>query len=399
MFSNAQLILLPSGKAKLSAKGISAGSGPEAIKAAIANHLSAGIDYVPPLRANVHITAPRLGAQELATYRAAAPQLPKSFSWQSSPAVRKPGNQGQCGDCWAWAVSTALGDRIAIGLKAKPLLLSAQALTSCDSGEAGCGGGHIDAPYAYIAVHGLPSEACVPFTDGASSGGSTSPCKSVCADGKPPTQLYYCEKNSEKSLAGSSLDVIKADVMANGPLPVVFFVMGDFIDCMKSSSTRPFQATKDIYICNTEDQANIEGGHAVVIVGWGVEPGPIQATLPGGKQAQLTNVPYWIIRNSWGTTWNGDGHFKFAMQTAVPGSGGIILNRAPGLDLGSSLNASNPGLCGAVTFKPSFSTRPHGNTGPSKSGTSGMTKWLTIGLVLLVVLIITWVVLMAKKHG
>lgn len=42
------------------------------------------------------------------------------------------------------------------------------------------------------------------------------------------------------------------------------------------------------------------GGHAVVIVGWGNE------TSADGKQ-----IPYWIVRNSWGPEWGDGGYFKF----------------------------------------------------------------------------------------
>ena len=39
--------------------------------------------------------------------------------------------------------------------------------------------------------------------------------------------------------------------------------------------------------------------HAVVVVGWG------QA-----KDASGNNLPYWILRNSWGKGWGEQGYFK-----------------------------------------------------------------------------------------
>ena len=39
------------------------------------------------------------------------------------------------------------------------------------------------------------------------------------------------------------------------------------------------------------------GGHAIKIIGWGNE---------GGDD-------YWLVANSWGTTWGIDGFFKIAM--------------------------------------------------------------------------------------
>jgi len=40
----------------------------------------------------------------------------------------------------------------------------------------------------------------------------------------------------------------------------------------------------------------LEGGHAVKILGWGVEGG----------------VNYWICANSWGTSWGEKGYFRIA---------------------------------------------------------------------------------------
>lgn len=37
------------------------------------------------------------------------------------------------------------------------------------------------------------------------------------------------------------------------------------------------------------------GGHAIRILGWGVQNG---------------NIPYWLIANSWNNDWGSDGFFK-----------------------------------------------------------------------------------------
>jgi hypothetical protein len=51
------------------------------------------------------------------------------------------------------------------------------------------------------------------------------------------------------------------------------------------------------------------GGHAIVVVGWGVDKNPI--TLSNG--VRLNEIPYWICRNSWSESWGDSGYFKIAM--------------------------------------------------------------------------------------
>ena len=65
--------------------------------------------------------------------------------------------------------------------------------------------------------------------------------------------------------------------MNNGPVQTGFSVYQDFIN-YKSGV---YQHTTGSFL----------GGHAVKIVGWGVE----------------NNVPYWLVANSWDVTWGIDG--------------------------------------------------------------------------------------------
>lgn len=46
--------------------------------------------------------------------------------------------------------------------------------------------------------------------------------------------------------------------------------------------------------------ATFQTNHALVIVGYGTE------TYPDGSQ-----VPYWLVRNSWGATWAENGYAKY----------------------------------------------------------------------------------------
>ena len=42
------------------------------------------------------------------------------------------------------------------------------------------------------------------------------------------------------------------------------------------------------------------GGHAVKVVGWGVQ--------------NATGQEYWLVANSWGPTWGEEGYFRFSLN-------------------------------------------------------------------------------------
>lgn len=55
-----------------------------------------------------------------------------------------------------------------------------------------------------------------------------------------------------------------------------------------------FDAKNSIYEWNGKGPQ--VGGHAVSIIGWGID--------------KYSNKHYWIIRNSWGTSWGDGGYFR-----------------------------------------------------------------------------------------
>src|SRR3569623_1647931 len=58
-------------------------------------------------------------------------------------------------------------------------------------------------------------------------------------------------------------------------------------------------STSGVYypsIADCQAAANADAGHAVTVVGYGVD--------------NTTGYPYWLIKNSWGTNWGNAGFFK-----------------------------------------------------------------------------------------
>jgi cathepsin B len=80
------------------------------------------------------------------------------------------------------------------------------------------------------------------------------------------------------------MTAIMNEIYANGPVTTAFTLNSDFYK---------LTANNGIYY-NTG--ATSLGGHAVVIVGWG---------------ATSNGTLYWIIQNTWGSSWGNNGFFLF----------------------------------------------------------------------------------------
>lgn len=108
--------------------------------------------------------------------------------------------------------------------------------------------------------------------------GKTPKCEKKCREG------YEVEYKKDKRF-GSSYGVsgekkLQTDLMKNGPIEVGFNVYEDFL------------SYKEGVYQHTTGKAL--GGHAVKLIGWGVENG----------------VKYWTIANSWNEDWGDKGFFK-----------------------------------------------------------------------------------------
>jgi cathepsin B len=191
-------------------------------------------------------------------------------------------DQQSCGSCWAFALSEVLSDRFCIASDgAVDVILSPQDSVSCDSQNLGCNGGYLDLSWDYVRDNGIVSDDCYPYTSGS---GQTGTCRvqegGKCTDGKTTAVKYYI---SDYTYPLGTVQAIKTELYNNGPVETGFNVYQDFMSYRGG-----------IY----KKKSNVlMGGHAVKIVGWGVE---------GGTE-------YWVVANSWGSTWGEKGHFRMAV--------------------------------------------------------------------------------------
>ncbi len=196
-----------------------------------------------------------------------------NFDWRNFGGVNYVSpvkNQGNCGSCWAFAVTAALESQVFMGVSTIKDL-SEQTLVSC-SGAGSCSGGYVDGAANYIQNTGLPPESCFPYTAANTS------CGSACLNWKNSTDGIIAWHWVATS--APTVDNIKNALYTYGPLVTTMDVYNDF-----------FYYTSGIYSYTSGSYA---GGHAITIVGY--------------DDANRC----FIVKNSWGTGWGESGYFRIA---------------------------------------------------------------------------------------
>eukprot|EP01136_Pigoraptor_vietnamica_P010919 Opistho-1_new@3462 len=214
-----------------------------------------------------------------------ADAIPASFDARTQwpGAIHPIRDQQQCGSCWAFAASEALSDRFYIASKGSvDVVLSPQDMVSCDSTDYGCSGGYLTNAWQFLQNTGIVADSCYPYSSG---GGSTGSCLlkgSTCPSGNG-TVKYYKAKNAGS--VAPNVAALQTELMTNGPIEVGFSVYEDF-----------FSYTSGVY---KHTSGGLAGGHAVKLIGWGTDNG----------------TDYWLIANSWSSSWGENGYFRIVRGT------------------------------------------------------------------------------------
>ena len=198
------------------------------------------------------------------------------MDWREKGVVTSPSNQGKCGSCWTFATIAALESHHAL-ISGNLVKLSEQQILDCASnshyGNLGCNGGTVDAAYQYIKdAGGVVTERSYPY-------------KMVQQRCHPKAEAIVANITSWKDIDEGDEEALKKALAYNGPVAVAIHV-SDRFKFYKSG----------VYFeenCpNSREQLN----HAVTAVGYGSENGH----------------DYWLIKNSWGTSWGLGGYIKIA---------------------------------------------------------------------------------------
>lgn len=234
--------------------------------------------------------------------------------WPKCSVISSVRDQSSCGSCWAFGSTEAFEDARCVAT-GEDIMFSAEDTTGCCKGlfcglSRGCNGGQPSAALRWMVKTGVVTGGDyfnLTTTDGGCKPYSLAPC----AHHVPPTSKYPACPSSEyslsceekctdtasgkdyeadktkgvKAVSYSSVEGMQTALMTTGPLAVAFTVYEDF-PTYKSG----------VYHHVSGSQL---GGHAVEMVGWGVEDGQ----------------DYWLIKNSWNEQWGDGGFFKIKRGT------------------------------------------------------------------------------------
>merc|ERR1712232_852493 len=231
----------------------------------------------------------------------------KSINWRTTDAVTPIKNQGQCGSCWAFSATEAIESQLALtGGDDYSIELSPQQITSCTPstgtyGSDGCNGGFTEGAYEYIkSAPGLTNSFNIGCQQSLTAQDATVPCSDFTA--------------KINSMAG-------ADAQLSGGFAQVSGYTYATPAC--TSGACASQDLKKLAAALEETPVSICVNAGV----WNDYTGGVMSSAAcGGMGAGFQDhcvmavgfnrsapKPYWIVRNSWASTWGEQGYIYLEM--------------------------------------------------------------------------------------
>ncbi|GMI18667.1 hypothetical protein TrLO_g4567 [Triparma laevis f. longispina] len=232
-------------------------------------------------------------------------------------------DQSACGSCWAFGSTEAFTDRRCVAYGDKTEYAAADTLSCCSGltcgGSRGCSGGNPTSAWRWFASAGItsggdfsnvddgstcnpyPFMACNHHVDGdeypeCPEDDYTAPkCSNSCLDGNFEKDYADDKVVAKSSFTLSGPTQMMQEISTNGPVTAGFTVYEDFVN-YQSGVYQHTSFSKKL------------GGHAIEIVGYGVEDG----------------TPYWKVKNSWNDSWGDAGYFKILRGSNECGIEGTV---------------------------------------------------------------------------
>ncbi|XP_031130221.1 ervatamin-B-like [Ipomoea triloba] len=205
---------------------------------------------------------------------------PNSVNWIERGAVTAIRNQHRCGACWAFSTVAAV-EGITQIKTGRLVPLSEQQLVDCDTTNKGCDGGWPTKAFQYVQeANGLMSESDYPY-----KGYQQATCATTGGYAAATITGFEQVEQGEDALL---------QAVSNQPVSIIISLDGYELQHYGSG-----------VFANDCGSGSL---HAITVVGY-------DATMEGDK--------YWLVKNSWGTTWGENGYIKMARDMVEGGLCGL----------------------------------------------------------------------------
>lgn len=271
--------------------------------------------------------------------------VPRWLDLRDHYDISPPTSQRRCGMCWAITLASVIDDTAAVsgGFSERPGVSPTLLLAMFP--QHGCLGGNslfvansiLGLGYVLCGCQGeeyVRNNSLGWCWDNPDCGDLTRTASSKSRNSFLPTEMH-CQGGARLQViaalhAGADNEVRKNTALAKriistvGPLLVNVFIFDNFsygdgqfakmgcgiyVDSIDYEYFHKKSLGKTVSPSSHKPTSshNLIGTHSLSIIGFGIE---MNANLPDGRT--IANLPYWVVRNSWGTNWADGGYAKLA---------------------------------------------------------------------------------------